>query len=1206
MKNLSFAVIPQFLFLLGLNFINGLPATAATQPLMRFGAKVDAIADGEFYDVLKTEAGLWIASDSLIYKAEGGSTKVVREARTSSLVYDSSNSRVWFAGAGVLGFVDSDGNPQSVAEIGGGFIWELIHKNDRIWYFGSSGYGWVSTYDFSDQYYNAFQFEPRPVVSDPGFGFPFLLVGTSEGIYSVGTDSMQLLYPAADTGGNMVVWAVGDGNRILLGTRREVLRWDGSPGSQLNTLSGPDYPEQFELGINNAIRKGDSIFITAYPWGVAEWSRRKQSIVSRLSEPSGLSNGDVFKIRPDNDGNILIVGTRGIVEFAVADSARFVPSADDLNPADYRAGTISGGVYHLIYGDQVVDIDQDHVRTRQLIGTPNWIDAASDGSLMLGYVDSFLRLESDAPGATVTQLSSPISRAIQGAAGKFGVGYEGVYAISENYELDRIYASKHSLSLLGERDGVLYILEEGERIVRLERQSDQWTATPLPGQLRGQLKTSLAGDAGIYLATSQQFYLLKDDQLQVLPMEFGWEIKGLGGQGASIYAAMWSELEQRWAVAGYAGGSSRMLAVPHLEKIGLPLDVLSDGASLALVGTEGIGLFQIEDLPKVDQPGVTFDLLFEDRRVEGERIPPGLHFIDLKVGFTGPDLPVLVQYRINDQRWRTVNLQDPSLQFAGHGKFTVELRAMHPNGNVSPVRMVQFGIAPPWYLNPLFQVFMAVFTVLLIWALFYLRSRQLKRTNAWLQREVTKRTRELEAATAAQTNFLAGLSHDIRNPLNGVLMIAETLSRDPPTSGEDQRLKDLTEFGVIVDRMLGEILDFSAIDQSKSPTSFISVSITDIIESTVKQNQFGIQREMVAVSTQIDSSIRDLIISTDRNWMIKILSNLLINALEYSGSERIEIGANCRRRTDREAEIDIWVADWGCGIDDSEKAFVFERFYRGESGIESGRHGTGLGLSICQEIAHSMGAHLLLENNQPSGCRFILKGRFDIVEGARELDKEAVLATLSGKHVLVVDDLKYNRTSVVDFLRTLKCTCDEAESGTEALELLRRNSYHLALIDWDLPGLNGPDVARRYRKDAPDDPVMLVAVTAYTDAAKKLESEEAGMNGYISKPLTAARLAHVLSNIKKWRPSKELGPDVVAFDEVQDEIYKHIDECLFYGEQLAYENLRRCAHRLTTLAMIRNNSGMQSVCRDLQIAAQEQDAESVRVGLAELLKWRKP
>ncbi|HSH09974.1 MAG TPA: response regulator, partial [Oceanipulchritudo sp.] len=369
--------------------------------------------------------------------------------------------------------------------------------------------------------------------------------------------------------------------------------------------------------------------------------------------------------------------------------------------------------------------------------------------------------------------------------------------------------------------------------------------------------------------------------------------------------------------------------------------------------------------------------------------------------------------------------------------------------------------------------------------------------------------------------------------------------------------------------------------------------------------QYGIQRELVAINTVISPELRDVVIRTDRNWMIKILSNLLINALEYSESDRIEVGAICHQITDTEVDLELYVADWGQGIDPSEKEFVFERFYRGESGVESGKHGTGLGLSICQEIAHAMGGHLRLEDNDPTGCRFVLKGKFDRVEGGQEFDKEAVLATLSGKRILVVDDLVYNRRSIVEFLQALGCQCDECESGRQALSMLDSEHYYLALLDWDLPGLTGPEIARRHRKHDPDDPVILIAVTAYTDGEKKRESVEAGMNGYISKPLTASRLAHCLGNIHNWQPVRGASSDVVDADEVQEEIYKHIEDCLLFGERYEWENLRRCAHRLTTLALIKNNKAMQQVCRDIQIAASEENIQEAHVRLLELHKWRK-
>jgi signal transduction histidine kinase/DNA-binding response OmpR family regulator len=580
-----------------------------------------------------------------------------------------------------------------------------------------------------------------------------------------------------------------------------------------------------------------------------------------------------------------------------------------------------------------------------------------------------------------------------------------------------------------------------------------------------------------------------------------------------------------------------------------------------------------------------------------------MHFIDLQVKLSRPEIPCQVQYRINEGRWRNVNLRDPSLPIGGHGKHLIELRAVHPNGISSVPRLVQFGIAPPWYLNPVYQGMLLVLALVLMWGVYMLRHAQLKKRNLWLENEVRKATRELEAANAARINFLAGLSHDIRNPLNGVLMIAETLTRDPPRSGDDSRLKDLTEFGIIVDRMLGEILDFSAIDQANMPMALIPVSISDILGSSVKQNQFNIQKALVNISLAIDPELKEVVIKTDRNWMIKILTNLIVNALEYSESERIEVGAKCHRLTPDHVELEIFVKDWGKGIDDAEKDFVFERFYRGESGIDSGKHGTGLGLSICQDVAHAMGAHLGLKDNKPSGCHFFLKGRFARVAGAKELDQEAVLRGLKGKKVLVVDDLSYNRRSIVDFFRTIGCDCDEAENGREALRMLGEKRYDLALLDWDLPGLMGPEIATLHRHNHPEDDVILIALTAYTEGAKMRESEQAGMNGYISKPLTAGRLAYALANVEEERPRRPLPSDAVDLEELNQEIYKHISDCLKFGQQSEWENLRRCAHRLTTLALMRNNPAMQQVCRDLQVSAESGNIAEIQVGLAELQQW---
>jgi CheY-like chemotaxis protein len=255
-------------------------------------------------------------------------------------------------------------------------------------------------------------------------------------------------------------------------------------------------------------------------------------------------------------------------------------------------------------------------------------------------------------------------------------------------------------------------------------------------------------------------------------------------------------------------------------------------------------------------------------------------------------------------------------------------------------------------------------------------------------------------------------------------------------------------------------------------------------------------------------------------------------------------------------------------------------------------------------MAHALGAQLEVSDNQPNGSRFVLKGRFESIDHSQVLDVDAVLNTLAGKRILVVDDLKYNQQAVVDFLENLGCICASADDGEAALHMLCSTHYDIALLDWDLPGLSGPEVARRYRTRFPDHPVLLIAVTAYTDADKKAESIRAGMNGYISKPLSASRLAHTLGGVHAPRMPKLAPRDLVVESELQNEIHAHVAECLAHGSRSEMEALRVCAHKLTSLALIADDRPLQSLCREIQIAASENNLEQTAEKLLLLRKWK--
>lgn len=1201
---MSSTTFPHFIFLIGLNFINVLCQGAETGPSFRFAEKIEPVPNQEFFDILRLGGVTYLSGDGLYAVEEAHTRKLFDAERITAICGDPSGKNLAYAGVDEIGLLAIDGSGVRTVPIDAGFIWSIAWVDHYIWFFGSEKFGYLDSTSLGiiDQWDDSFS--PRPLVSVLPGPDSRLFVGCDEGVYEISPSGRELVIPLSRTGESLVTWVNRDGEQFLLGTNHDIYDWDGKESSPPVRIES-NYGEYFQSGINNSVGVENYVAITEYPHGVALWNKKERHIGDYISRvvPGGV--GDVYKAAPGENGKVLLLGDEGVAISDPGVESRFFPVAELPALGEVAISRAGPDAAFLFSSKKWIRLDHQGYTQGELSRTPVWVDFNEKGNLILGANTTFEELNEDAWEA-MRNMPFSIIDLKQETSATFALGVEGVYTVSDTLDLELIFPTQRALQLLGEYDQKLYFLDSDGRLNSLGKGDTGWFHEPLSEKIQGEFLDGGTNADGVWMATDSRLYEFTGEELKEHPFATGWRLIELGVWEDRVAVLLGNDQDREWATGLYSITGKVMLSIPHKDYMGDPLDVMLNATHLGVVGTNGVGWFPFEELPRLAAPRVDFALLFEDKRIEDRTIPAGMHFIDLQVSFSGPEVPSLVQYRINEDRWRTVNLSDPSLQFAGHGSFNVELRAIHPNGNVSSSKLVQFGIAPPWYLNPIYQFVMLFLAIGTVWFLYYLRSAQLKRTNAWLQREVKKQTRELESATAARTNFLAGLSHDIRNPLNGVLMIAETLSRNPPESGEDPRLKDLTEFGIIVDRMLGEILDFSAIDQDRIPTSLIPVSVMDIIDSSVKQNQFGIQHEMVTLETAVAEELKTVIIRTDRNWMIKVLSNLIVNALEYSESNRVEVGARCLRLTETEVDMELYVADWGIGIDESEKPFVFERFYRGESGIESGKHGTGLGLSICQEIAHAMGGHIRIEDNEPSGCRFILTGRFDRMEETSELDKEAVLEKLRGQRILIVDDLVYNRKSIVEFFETIGCQCDQAENGREALSLLDENSYYLALLDWDLPGLTGPEIARRHRKTHSSDPVILIAVTAYTDGEKKRESEEAGMNGYISKPLTATRLAYCLANIENWKPEATNSIDTVDTDEVLEEIYKHIEDCLHYGEHYEWEELRRCAHRLTTLALIKNNRAMQQVCRDLQVSASEGNIKEAQVGLLELHKWRKP
>lgn len=1187
-----------FIFLLGLILIHSLSGNNPGGPWHRFAQALDGVPIAGVADLIHDGQRLWVAGQGIAsYDGSGWSLAGHGGKAYSALAYEQERQRIWYGGVDFFGYLDPANERSEEFELAAGYIWNLSPVQGRIWYFGSFGFGYGSLREPDSGNYWNHEFSPRPVVHGPWPNVEKMFVGDSAGLWEIGLSGAELLFPAESFGGLIPAWMLTDGLGFVIGTTDRIYRWSGRTNEE-PVADDQELGGYFQLGVGSVADLGTAAAIAEYPQGVVLIDKSAGAVKGLVRSASGLNVGDTFKVAGGPGGRLYVLGSEGLATVSLDDSQLFFPE-QQLFRSEKPRGVVAADERVGVYSSrELFWLSADGFTRRPLPYPPAWMTKNTSGRLVMGSVNAYETYIDDEWQRG--QLDVPVKQVFWGQKRGYALSVDGIASLTQDLNLEPIPHSSEAQRILGELGDALVFLGAGNRLQRLVATAAGWQEQLYDQRVHGRIVGVSRGNASIRIATTLGLYTLSTTEAELSLLAPGWQIQAMSESNVLLY---YHPSSGRVAVGILNNGRHEFIEISRLDHLGEPMMIEKARDALAIVGSGGVLWINVSGLQRIVRPKVSVELQVDAQAITGRRLPSGSYLVDFNARSVHSSVPYDLSYRINEGEWRSLPV-GTSLPFSGSGKFNIGVRAVFPDGSTGDTAKFDFTIAPPWYQNAYFQIGLIVLLIVTGGGLYYLRHYNLQRLNEWLKSEVRKQTRELEAATAARTNFLAGLSHDIRNPLNAVLMITEALSRRPPVDAKDSRLGDLREFSTLVDRMLGEILDFTAIDQKGLPLAIAPVAVRDVINSTVQQNQWAIQRANIQVVVSIPQPLLALTVGTDRNCMIQILSNLLDNAIHYANSESIEVGVREVGKYRNYHDLEFYVQDWGIGIDDAEKEYVFERFYRGDSGVESGRHGTGLGLSICRDMAHAMGSQLVVEDTIPHGCRFVLKGRFEEKDGTAVLDVERVLESLDGKRVLVVDDLKYNLMAVVDFLHQLGCACDSCENGKEALTLLSEKSYDLALLDWDLPGLSGPEIARRHRKRFPADPVVLLAVTAYTDAEKKAESMQAGMNGYISKPLSANRLAHALAMLPNRPVELKLDTPRGLESELTREIQVHVEECLLEGKRYKLEALRRAAHRLTTLAMMANDRPLQNLCREIQLAVRENRLEDVPELIQDLKRWK--
>lgn len=364
-----------------------------------------------------------------------------------------------------------------------------------------------------------------------------------------------------------------------------------------------------------------------------------------------------------------------------------------------------------------------------------------------------------------------------------------------------------------------------------------------------------------------------------------------------------------------------------------------------------------------------------------------------------------------------------------------------------------------------------------------------------------------QEANAAKGRFLAEMSHELRTPLNGILGMADAELRQATDPASRERLAVLVESANGLNALLSDILDLSAMEEGRMAIRPRPLVPGDVIASATALFRPAAEAAGRTLVLTVDPALsRPALIDGSR--LRQCLNNLLSNAVRHAaGATRIAVTATRAGPSDGTGLLSVVVEDDGPGIGAGA-------FRRGEEGPDDGvprSRGHGLGLSIARGLAGQMGGDVqVLPPTGVTGARFHLTIELPALpDGVQPVAGAAVGPTaLCGLRVLVVDDVATNRLVAVTQLRQIGAMACEAASGAEALERLAVEPVDLVLLDMNMPGLDGLDTFRRLRGlPPPQGQVAVVALTADAMDHHCAHFLSQGLDGYLSKPISADRIA---------------------------------------------------------------------------------------------------
>lgn len=389
-----------------------------------------------------------------------------------------------------------------------------------------------------------------------------------------------------------------------------------------------------------------------------------------------------------------------------------------------------------------------------------------------------------------------------------------------------------------------------------------------------------------------------------------------------------------------------------------------------------------------------------------------------------------------------------------------------------------------------------------------------------------KATLEAGQASAAKSNFLSNISHEMRTPLNGIIGASELLAQTRLNEKQSELLHMVGTSATSLKKLINDVLDISKIEKGKVDLEEITFYMPDLIQRLQVIFQLEVERKQLWLRFHVEDAAKRRY-NGSLHHLEQVLTNLIANAIKFTQHGGVDVRVRVSQELAGKSLLNFTIEDTGIGIKADALPLIFDSFTQADSSITRRYGGTGLGTSIAKQLVEVMGGSINVSSQENVGTHFhvslpLLHATAPDQQPTPEinLDQTTNVVSLSSHtryrkkiRVLIADDNVVNRLILNETLQKMQCIVKAVESGDAALDALEHHHFDLMILDYNMPEMNGLEVFNIHHALPGSRPIRTVILTA--DATKNTQERclRAGVYQVLTKPVVSRQIQSLIEAI---------------------------------------------------------------------------------------------